>query len=199
MGNRMWENSENCMPEMPCGCGDRESRMERREMSCGCEDRESRRERREMPCGCEDRESRMERREMPCGCEDRESRAERRETSCGCNERSGGRPAVSNYNYIYSITSVQVPAGRCQCYLDMMKKMDCHFKKHHEDTYSGMQIYQNVPGTFIVIMRYYDKPECEKEYEKMMYHAQKMYHETFGRMIRRRVIVPFDRKCRVYY
>lgn len=183
MGNRIWENSENCMPEMPCGCGDREGRMGRREM----------------PCGCEDRENRMERRETSCGCEDRENRMERREASCGCEDgRSGGRPTVSNCSYMYSITSVQVPAGRCQCYLDMMKKMDCHFKKHHDKTYSGMQIYQNVPGTFVVIMRYYDKTECEKEYEKMMHHAQKMYQETFGRMIRRRVILPFDRECRVY-
>lgn len=165
----MWENG--CREN---GCRERDAAMDN--VSCGCERRMP-----EMPSG-------------PCDCDDKRSmRCDTKDKMCG--ESS----ARSTCDYRYNISHVQVSVRGTECFLNMIKELECHFKKHFSEIFAGIQVYEVSCGVFVVITRLYDKKDCDDKFEKMMNHTRNMYDKTFGRRVRRSVILSCNRARKVHY
>lgn len=165
----MWEN----------GCRERDAAMDN--TSCGCERRMP-----EMPSG-------------PCDCDDK--RSIRSGMSCGCDTKDkmcGESSTRSTRDYMYHISHVQVPVRGTECFLNMIKELECHFEKHFSEIFASIQVFEIARGVFVVITRLYDKKDCYDKFEKMMNHTRNMYDKTFGRRVRRNVILSCNSARKVH-
>ncbi len=101
-------------------------------------------------------------------------------------------------NYVYDVSYVQFMGRERERYIALVKDIDRHMKKHHREMYAGLQLYQTGRNTYVVVSRYYDKPDCREQLPHMIEYVNKRYYTTFGRGIRRTQILNFKEAVRLF-
>ena len=99
---------------------------------------------------------------------------------------------MPNCNYLYDVSMSYVNPGWQDRYCQLVKDIDVYLKKHYEEDFADLQLYQTGPMNYVVVAVYYNVPGVVDELPKILHYVNEEYRITVGHNVRRKQILKFD-------